>query len=68
MAKKLKKADDKGDEYGEHYNESKASKSCKAKKDWVLFQNDYHKTIKKGDDLSDVPEKLKACLRTEGVL
>ena len=39
-----------------------------AKKDWVLFQNEYHRVIKQGDDCSDVPEQLKSALRTEGVI
>lgn len=39
-----------------------------AKKNFVIRQAPYLREIKVGDDLSDVPEKYHANLRTEGVL
>lgn len=39
-----------------------------AKKDFEIHQNDYHRVIKEGDDLSDVPECYHQNLKTEGVL
>ena len=39
-----------------------------AKKDFVINHNEYHRTIKVGDDLSDVPELYHQNLKTEGVL
>lgn len=39
-----------------------------AQKDFVIAHNDYYKAIKKGDDLSSVPEKFLVNLRTEKVL
>jgi len=39
-----------------------------AKRDFVICHNDYFKTIKVGDDLSDVPEMYWANLKTETVI
>lgn len=39
-----------------------------AKKDFSIHHNEYHREIKKGDDLSDVPELYLDNLRTEGVI
>ena len=39
-----------------------------AKKDFEISHNAYHRKIKKGDDLADVPELYHANLRTEQVL
>ena len=39
-----------------------------AKKAFEIHQNDYHKVIKKGDDLSDVPKVYWPNLKTEGVI
>ena len=39
-----------------------------AQKNFTISHNEYVRHIKKGDDLSDVPEKYHANLRTEGVL
>ncbi len=51
-------------------NENELPESSKliAKKDFAINQNDYHKEIKKGDDLSDVPSVYLPNLKTEGVL
>lgn len=40
----------------------------KAKKDFVICQNDYYKEIKAGDDISDVPEVYHENLKTEQVI
>lgn len=47
---------------------SRAHSSLVAKKDFEIHHNGYQRKIKAGDDLSDVPEKYLANLRTEGVL
>ena len=39
-----------------------------AKKDFEIHHNDYHRTIKAGDDLSDVPEIYLQNLKTEEVI
>jgi hypothetical protein len=39
-----------------------------AKKDFVIRQEPYSRVILAGEDISDVPEKYHANLRTEGVL
>ena len=39
-----------------------------AKKDFEIFQNDYHRKIKAGDDLSDIPEQYRQNLITEGII
>lgn len=39
-----------------------------AKRDFIIVQNEYRADIKKGDDLSDVPEKYHQNLKTEGVI
>lgn len=39
-----------------------------AKKDHVIFQNDFRADIKKGDDLKKVPFRFKQVLEAEGVL
>jgi hypothetical protein len=39
-----------------------------AKKDFEIHHNDYHRVIKAGDDVSDVPEHYHPNLRAEGVL
>ncbi|HVH96867.1 MAG TPA: hypothetical protein VM682_07990 [Bacillus sp. (in: firmicutes)] len=39
-----------------------------AKKDFVICQNEHFHEIKAGDDLSKIPEKFHANLKTEGVL
>lgn len=45
-----------------------SSGSLIAKKDFLIVHNDYRREIKKGDDLSDVPEIYHPNLRTEEVL
>ncbi len=45
-----------------------SSSSMIAKKDFEIHHNEYHKIIKMGDDLSDVPAHYHANLKTEGVL
>lgn len=44
------------------------STTLKAKKDFVIHHNDYHRDIKEGDDLKDVPKLYIDNLKTEGVL
>lgn len=39
-----------------------------ALKDFEIHHNEYHRQIKKGDDLSDVPAQYHQNLKTEGVL
>lgn len=39
-----------------------------ALKDFVICQNDYRLEIKKGDDLSNVPDKFIENLKTEKVI
>lgn len=39
-----------------------------AKKDFIIHQNEIHIEIKKGDDLSDIPDKFLENLKTEGVM
>lgn len=39
-----------------------------AKKDFEIHHNEYHRMIKTGDDISDVPELYLENLKTEGVL
>lgn len=46
----------------------KAATKLVAKKNFEIFQNEYHRVIKVGDDLSDVPERFHENLKTEGVL
>lgn len=40
----------------------------KAKKDFKIVSDELVRSIKKGEDLSDLPEKFKQNMRTEGVL
>lgn len=42
--------------------------SFTAKKDFEIHHNDYHRVIKAGDDVSDVPEHYHPNLKTEGVI
>ena len=46
----------------------KKSKKLKAKKDFVIFQNEYKREIKEGDDLSDIPKRFIENLKTEKVI
>jgi len=39
-----------------------------AKKDWSIHQNDFHREIKQGDDVSDLEQKFLDCLKAEGVI
>lgn len=39
-----------------------------AKKDFVIHQNDFHREIKKGENLSDIPERYLQNLKVEGIL
>jgi hypothetical protein len=39
-----------------------------AKKNHVICQNEYYFDIKKGDDLSDIPERFHQVLKTEQVI
>lgn len=39
-----------------------------AKKDFVIHHNDYHREIKIGEDVSDVPTMFHQNLKTEGVI
>lgn len=55
----------------EEWQEKKSSKkksSKIAKRDFTIAHNEYFKEIKKGDDLSDIPEIYEQNLKTEGVL
>ncbi len=49
------------------FSESKAV-GMFAKKDFVINQNGFHLVIKKGDDVSKVPQAFLQNLKTEGVL
>lgn len=40
----------------------------KAKKDHVILQNDFRVDIKKGDDLSEIPERFYDTLKTEKII
>ena len=44
------------------------AKKLQAKKDFEIHHNDYHRVIKKGEDISDVPNKFHENLKTEGVV
>ena len=46
----------------------KDSYPFRAKKDFLMWHNDYFREIRKGDDLSDVPEKYIEQLKLENVL
>jgi hypothetical protein len=48
----------------------KAAKAKKltAKKDFVISQNEFHRVIKAGDDISDLPAHYLPNMKTEGVL
>jgi len=54
--------------FGSHPDAKKKPAPLIAKKDFTLHHNEYRRTIKVGDDLSDVPELYHPNLRTEGVL
>lgn len=43
-------------------------KGKKAKKDHLIVQNQYHFDIKKGDDLSEIPNIFYDTLKTEKVI
>jgi len=54
---------------GNEYQEIKDDeKTLIAKRDFVIFQNDFRADIKKGDDLSEIPEIYHQNLKTEGVI
>lgn len=40
----------------------------KAKKNFTISQNDYHREIKAGEDVSDVPVQYHENLKTEGII
>jgi hypothetical protein len=40
----------------------------KALKDFEIHRNDYHRVIKCGDDLSDIPREYLPNLKAEGVI
>lgn len=40
----------------------------KAKKDFLIVQNDFRADIKEGDDLGDIPPVYYENLKTEGVI
>lgn len=40
----------------------------RAKKDFLIVQNDYRRAIRAGEDIADVPSRYHDNLRTEGVL
>ncbi len=44
------------------------AKSLIAVKDFELHHNDFHRVIKKGDFLSDIPKEFLENLKTEGVI
>lgn len=46
----------------------RAPRKLKAKKDFVILQNEFHFDIKKGDDLSKIPECFHQNLKTEKVI
>ena len=46
----------------------KKSKKLKAKKDFLIVQNDERYDIKEGEDISDIPAKFHANLKTENVI
>lgn len=39
-----------------------------AKKDHLIVQNEFRADIKKGDDLSDIPERYYETLKTEKII
>lgn len=39
-----------------------------AKRDFVIHQNEFHFEIKRGEDLSEIPERFYQNLKTEGVI
>jgi hypothetical protein len=50
-------------------NESaQIKKTLRAKKSFLIQQNEYSRKISVGDDLSDVPAKYHPNLKTEGVI
>lgn len=48
--------------------EEKEVRTLKAKRDFVIVQNNFRLEIKKGDDLSNVPKCFIENLKTEGVI
>jgi hypothetical protein len=55
-------------ESGMTMQERDAHGTLVAKKDFEINHNEYHRVIKVGDDLSDVPDLYHENLRTEGVI
>lgn len=58
MATKTKKATKK----------TKESSTLKARKDWHIVHNEHDIVIRKGDDLSEIPEVFLPSLKAEGVI
>lgn len=52
----------------DEWNPPLESKPMIAKKDFEIHWNEYHRVIKAGDDVSDVPEMFHANLKTEEVI
>ncbi len=50
------------------YQEDKSIGKLIAKKDFHIVQNEHDIKIKKGDDVSGVPQKFMPNLKTEGVI
>lgn len=50
------------------FQEEKISAKLIAKKDFVINFNDYHREIKIGEDVSDIPKEFLTNLKTEGVI
>jgi hypothetical protein len=48
--------------------EPKTGSEFIAKKDFEIHHNEYHRVIKAGEDVSDVPKLFHENLRTEGVI
>jgi len=40
----------------------------RAKRDFLIVQNEFRADIKEGDDLGDIPERFHQNLKTEGVI
>jgi hypothetical protein len=46
----------------------KEKELLKAKKDFIIKQNEYMRVIRAGESIADIPEVYHANLKTEGVI
>lgn len=65
--KKTRAYEEKGIEMREE-DGAQVTLSMIAKKGFEIHHNEFHRVIKEGDDLSDVPAIYHANLKTEGVI